>query len=412
MPKLKNRPPKYQQSGQYAVVYHHGKRIYLGFYGSPESQVAYSRFIAESRANPAFYPLKGETSIAVSELAVAFLDNAKATTDPKSYAHYRVIVQDFLLKLYGNDTSVNDFKPSCLKLVRAEMIQSRRFCRQIVNRYARRIVSIFAWGVENELVQETTWRALKTVKPLSEGYPGTFDNEERQPVSDDTIRRTLPFMPLTLRAMVQVQYLTGCRPSEILNMRVGEIDRTRDNGLWYYTPKSHKTKKYIGKKEIPLGKPEQELIAPYLKGKTPESSVFSPRTAQGERNAERKAKRKTKISPSQVARNKARATKPSRYGEFYLACSYRQAVEYAIEKANRQLSDDEKIPHWYPYLLRHSASTATELAHSDEDAQALLGHRTVNMTKRYSKTQKARREVLAQKRVNPFDGLPEGTCQK
>jgi integrase len=273
----------------------------------------------------------------------------------------------------------------------------------LVNKYANFIIFIFGWGVENELVPETTWRALKAVKSLPQGYPGTFDNEEREPVSDDVIRRTLPFMPPTLRAMVIVQRLTGSRPGEIFNMRVGEIDRTRNNGLWYYVPKHHKTEKYIGKKEIPLGKPEQKLIAPYLEGKKPEAAVFSPRTAQAERNAEKKARGKTKPSPSRIARDKARAAKPSRYSEFYNRDSYRQAIEHAITKGNKVLPEDKQIPHWYPYLLRNSAATATELAHSDEDAQALLGHTTVNMTKRYSKTQKTRREALARKRHNPFD---------
>ena len=403
MPVLKNRPPKYQRSGKYAVVYHHGKRIYLGEYGSPESHTAYSRFVAERQSNPTFYLAKGEASVSVKELTAAFLDYAVANIDPTEYGHLRVIVVDFLLKLYSDDTPVDSFKPSCLKLVRAEFIQSRRFCRKIVNSYTRRLVSIFAWGVEHELVPETIWRALTAVKSLPEGYPGTFDNDERQPVPDDVIRRTLPFMPSTLRAMVQVQYLTGCRPSEIFNMRVGEIDRTRGNGLWYYTPKSHKTKKFIGKKEIPLGKPEQELIAPYLEGKKPESAVFSPRTAQAERNAEKRANRKTKISPSQAARDKIRATKPTRYSEFYTRHSYHQAIEHAITKGNKVLPDDAKIPHWFPYQLRHAAATVTELEHGDTDAQALLGHRTVNMTKRYSKTQKTRREVLARNRRNPFD---------
>jgi len=253
MPKLHNRPPKYCRVNEYAVIYHHGKPHYLGLYGSPESKVAYSRFVAEIQANPSFYLTKGETSIAVSELAAAFLDHVKGNIDSAGYSLYRIIILEFLDKLYGDDIPVDDFKPSCLKLVRAEMIKSRRFCRRIVNRYTHRLVSIFAWGVENDLVQETTWRALKAVKSLPEGYPGTFDNDERQPVSDDVIRRTLPFLPPTLRAMVQVQYLTGCRPSEIFNMRVGEIDRSRGNGLWYYVPKHHKTKKHIGKKEIPLG---------------------------------------------------------------------------------------------------------------------------------------------------------------
>jgi len=110
-----------------------------------------------------------------------------------------------------------------------------------------------------------------------------------------------------------------------------------------------------------------------------------------------------KIVPLQAARDAECAMKPSRYSEAYNECSYRLAIVHAIKKANRQLPDEEQIPHWYPYQLRHSASTATELAHSDEDAQALLGHRTVNMTKRYTHTQLARREALARNRRNPFD---------
>ena len=190
-------------------------------------------------------------------------------------------------------------------------------------------------------------------------------------------------------------------------MRVGDIDRSRGNGLWYYVPGSYKTERHVGKIVFPLGVPEQDLIAPYLIGKTPESAVFSPRTAQAERNAERKANRQTKISPSQAARDKTRAAKPSRYGEFYTPHAYRQAIEYAIAKGNRQLPEDEKIPHWFPYQLRHAAATDTELVHSDEDAQALLGHKHVNMTKRYIKAQLKRRERMARDRQNPFESEGE-----
>jgi len=227
MPKLKNSPPEYQKSGKYAVVYHNGKRCYLGLYSSKESHVAYSRFLAERQANPTFHLEKGETDIAICELTAAFLDHTKVTSDSKDYSHCRVVVLEFMDKLYGDDIPVDNFKPGSLKLVREEMIRSRRFCRRTVNRYTHRIVSIFAWGVENELVKETTWRALKSVKSLPEGNPGTFDNEEREPVPDDVIRRTLPFMPPTLRAMVVVQRLTGCRPGEIFKIRVGDIDRTQ-----------------------------------------------------------------------------------------------------------------------------------------------------------------------------------------
>jgi integrase len=407
MTKSSKKPPKYCRNGKYAIAYIHGKKHYLGLYKSPESMTAYARLIAEIRDKPIIDPPKGEPSFSVKELVAAFLDHAKETLEPTTYDHYRILTMDFLLKLYGADTPVDEFKPKALKLVRAEMIESQRFCRNVINRHTGRIVSIFEWGVSEELVLETTHRALKTVKFLPKGYPGTFDNPERENVPDDIVRRTLPFMPPILRAMIQIQWLTGMRPSEVFNMRVGDIDKTRKPGLWHYTPRHHKTEEHIGKKSIPLGKPEQELLAPYLVGKTSEQSVFNPNTAMAERKAEKQANRKSKRTPSQTARDKARAAKPRQYAEFYNRFSYRQAVEYAIEKANRHLPDGEKIPRWTPYQLRHSAGTVAEEGGGLDKAQALLGHKTPNVTRRYAHAQLAIAEDLARNRCNPFSQSDE-----
>ena len=403
MPKLTKRLPKYCKLNQYAVVYQNGKPVYLGLHGSPESKVAYSRFIAEIQANQVFSLTKEERAITICELTAAFLDHAKLTLDSTGYSFYRVIIFDFLDKLYGDGTVVSDFTPRCLKLVREEMIRSHRFCRNILNRCVNCIVTIFGWGVGEELVPETTWRALKAVKALSEGHPDTFDHKEREPVPDDVIRRTLPFMPPTLRTMVMLQRILGVRPNEIFNMRVGDIDTTRRNGLWYYEPEAYKTSRFIGKIVFPLGKPEQELLAPYLKGKKSEDAVFSPRAAMAERNAEKRASRKTKITPSQEARNAERAVNPKEYREFYNRDSYRRAVENAIVKGNKSLPDDQQIPHWFPYLLRNSAATAIESEVGLDEAQAQLGHKTADMTRRYSKAQLRIREELARNRRNPFD---------
>ena len=146
MPKS-SRPPKYSKMNKYAVVYVHGKPRYLGLYGSPESKIAYARLVAELQANPtvpiAHLRQKEEKYLTVCELAAAFLEYAKAKTDHTDYAHYRVIILDFLDKLYGDHTPVENFKPRDLKLVRTEMAQSRRFCRRIVNRYTCRIRDLY-----------------------------------------------------------------------------------------------------------------------------------------------------------------------------------------------------------------------------------------------------------------------------
>jgi integrase len=237
MPKIKYQPPKYCKvkikKKLYAAVYRNGKTIYLGIYGSPESKIAYARFVAELKADTTPYTPDNKEHITVQALVLSFLDHVKGTITPQSYGHHRSAIRA-LLKLYGNDTLVGNFTPSCLKLFRQELINSKRLCRKMVNDHTRRIVSMFTWGVSEELVKPHTEAALKAVKPLPKGYPGTFDHPEREDVPDDIIIRTLPFMPPTIQAMVKVQRLTGMRPSEIFNMKAGEIDQKTDPELWLY----------------------------------------------------------------------------------------------------------------------------------------------------------------------------------
>jgi len=155
MPKL-NRPPKYCKDGKYAAVYLHGRKYRIGLHGSPESQIAYARLLAESKTNLNFQPHRGKTDTTVKEVAAAFLDYAERTLAKPNYTHYRIVVVDFLLKLYGDGTAADAFKPSCLKLLREEMIQSRRFCRKQINEYTRRIITLFTWAAEMEYANANT----------------------------------------------------------------------------------------------------------------------------------------------------------------------------------------------------------------------------------------------------------------
>jgi hypothetical protein len=223
MPKLNLniRNPKLCKLKKYAVCYHGGKTHYFGLYGTPEAKTAYDRFCAEIQSNPTFYLQRGESGITVAELAAAYLDHAEATMGSGDYKNCRTLVGDFLLKLFGDDTLADQFTPKCLKLVRADMIQSRRFCRRTINDYTSRIVSMFAWGVEHDHVLETTHRALKLVKSLPKKTPGVIDHPKREYVPVDVVDRTLPFMSPTLRAMVLLQRRLAMHPNEIFRMRVG-----------------------------------------------------------------------------------------------------------------------------------------------------------------------------------------------
>ena len=113
MPKLKTRPPKYQKAGKYAVIYIHGKRIYLGSYGSPESRKEYARIIAESQSNPAFLLPKCEKGGTFDEVAAAYLGNAKERFSYTEYQNYKTALT-FALDIYGHQ-AVEEFSPLKLR---------------------------------------------------------------------------------------------------------------------------------------------------------------------------------------------------------------------------------------------------------------------------------------------------------
>ncbi|MDR0327679.1 MAG: site-specific integrase [Planctomycetaceae bacterium] len=401
MPKLKNRLPKVCRDRNQAFSWHNGKRIYHGVWGSPEAEKSYKRFIAALLESPNL-PLQGVEGgeVFIAELADGYLDHIeKSRIDEKEYLHFKSSIA-YLIEVYG-ELTVNEFSPKKLTAVRSQMVKAGTLCRLMINKYIGRIRRIFEWGVREEFVQSNVSNALKAVKDLRKGEEGAYDNPPRKPVPDSVVEATLPFLPPVVAAMVQVQRLIGARPSEVFIMRVGDIDQNRGNGLWYYSPK-HKTERHIGEKPLPLGKPEQRLITPYLEGKKPEAAIFSPRQAVKERAEQARARRKTKVPPSQQKRAEHQIKNPPdrQIGEFYNSDSYRRAVKYAIEKGNRH---GVKIPHWSPYQLRKSAATAIELEHGLDEAQAQLGHTTADMTKRYSAAQLKQREKLAHSRVNPFE---------
>jgi len=400
----KTRPPKYciDKSKKKAYVRIDGKKSYLpGRNNSPESREAYARFEIEwwenyrrpvaERIFPAPVDSGTKTDTTVKEVALAFLQYAESTKSPDNFRKYRQATIDFLVKHYG-EFPADEFTTNCLHLLRTAMIQSRRLCRDGINDYTRRIVTLFNWGVSVGLVNPMTAWALSTIKPLEPGYPGTFDYPKREYVVDPVIIATLQFLPPTLQAMVKLQRLTGMRPSEVFLMRVGDIDTQSVPGIWLYRLATHKTQKKTGKKRImPLNATEQALIAPYLIGRKPADSVFSPKTALKEYYPNRKVN--------------------SRVGDFYDRYSYRVAVLRAIEKRNRQLPVEQQIPKWTPYELRHSAASAISVELSGEAAMTQLGHTSSTTTAIYlhREIEKLTKLAVAREKHNPFEGGVEFT---
>ena len=179
-------------------------------------------------------------------------------------------------------------------------------------------------------------------------------------------------------------------------MKLCEIDTryTTPEGvtIWMYTPGTNKNswreKKQAGEyvRIIPLGKPEQDIIVSRLVGKADNDHIFSPKDTMREKYALDAAKRKTRVQPSQVRRKERNVKKPKRRDrDAYDKRSYNRAIHRAITAANRRLPVGEKIPHWTPYQLRHSAVTEITLQTGSLDiARAVAGQKSLSVAQGYN----------------------------
>jgi integrase len=155
---------------------------------------------------------------------------------------------------------------------------------------------------------------------------------------------------------------------------------------------------------------------------------FSPRRSEAERNAGRRAGRKTPLYRSHVAHQadnkKARRRRP--LGDHYTVGTYRQAIHRGCDKAfphpavaklaggdldaarqaeleawyrehRAELEAWQKSRRWNPHALRHSAATRIREDFGLEAAQAVLGHSELDTTELYAeKSKAAARDVMRQ----------------
>ena len=114
-------------------------------------------------------------------------------------------------------------------------------------------------------------------------------------------------------------------------------------------------------------------MAPYLLREA-DAYAFSPIDSERKRRAEQRARRKSKVQPSQVDRTKAKpkVTPRNRYD----TNSYRRAIHRACDLAG--------IARWSLNSLRHSAGTEIRKRFGLEAAQMSLGHSKANVTQMYA----------------------------
>lgn len=390
----KRRVPSYchHKSSGRAVVRLNGKDHYLGAYGSPESHAEYQRLIDRWLAtNGARAVTKAEQKRLVDPMATVstvllqyrefaesyYIKNAKPT---KELTEMRLALRPVRL-LFG-DTIAADFGPLKLKAVRNHMIEMMDLSRGVINNRVNRIKRFFRWAVAEELVPPSVIQGLQSVPGLKRGRTTARETDPVKPADDQYVDAVLPHVAPQVSAMIQLQRLSGMRPGEVVLFRASEID-TRGE-IWIYEPCEHKNEWRDHDRKIALGPKAQEILKPFLKLKT-DAFIFSPKDAEEHRNGQRRAARKSPMTPSQRKRQRKRKPKRTKRDRYDTA-SYRRAITYGIKLANRQREKEklELIPHWCPLQLRHSRATELNELYGIEAAAVSLGHAHADVTKVYA----------------------------
>jgi len=284
------------------------------------------------------------------------------------------------------DRPAADLGPRLLKAIRQQLVD-RQLARNTVNAMTRRIRRAWTWAASEELVPPGADAALASVKGLRRGRSPARETDPVEPVAETWVDATLPYLPASLQAMVRLQLLTGMRPGEICALRAVDVDRT--GKVWMYRPPMHKTLHHGKARDVPIGPKAQAVLDPYMrKGKALDAPVFTPALAARERrDRRRRLARRIRHRPD---RSVGRRRRPP--GQRWTSRSYWRAVQYAIDRANRDrkmAGNRQLIPAWSPNQLRHTAATRIRRELGLEAARALLGQHSLAVAETYAELDRA-----------------------
>lgn len=344
-----------------AFVIINGRRRKLGVWGSAEAEQRYRELISEITApapRPSTTARERPACPTIAEIMAPFLQEmlSRFRSNKSEQAHYRGAMR--VLKEEFADLPAGEFGPRRLRRVQQAMV-CKGWSRKYINGQVGRVRRLFKWAVADERLGAAVYQALQTVEPLTLGRTDAPEPVPVTAVDDATVDATLAHMSATVRDMVEVQRLCGCRPAELCQMASEHIDRS--GAVWLYSPPKHKTQHYGKRRVVALGPRAQSILTKYL----------------------------------------------FRDGGFfkYDSAGYRQCVRRACDRAfpapdgveGAELKAWRRSHRWKPNQLRHAAATKVRAEFGLEGAQHILGHSRADVTQIYAERNMAQAVAIAER---------------
>ena len=303
--------------------------------------------------------------VSLRELHEAYLAQRRRPVGASDRDNIKLVFA-FIITLFPNATTA-DFDAEKLEalinfLIRQKSRFRKPYSRKYINKLVGFVRSVFRWGATKKLVSYKIVAELALVPALQYGE-ALHENDEREDASPEAIIATIRHLkePQFID-MVILQVLTGMRPSELCNLKAGEIKkcfcRKTGKNVWTFVPYHHKTKWKGKKRSITLGDEEMTILQKYMTDKNADDFLFC--------NLRR-------------YKNKAITT---------------QTYSSTIKKTQEE-HDLEKFT---PYQIRHANGTWVSTILDRDHARAQLGHTTEKTTGIYDHADAAKQEAVIEKR--------------
>lgn len=394
----------HKPSGQFRVRLSR-KDTYLGS-DRTEAQARHKIAVAQWLGRSCQAPPPPPDDLRVLELATRYKAHCVEyyAAAPLNVERIKGFIQP-LLDLCGTMPAMG-FTPQLLKAVRTTMIDGRPadpetgkgtrrgWTRKFTNEAVRAIVRMFRWSASEGLLPIETYQRLATLEGLRKGFTLARESTTRHPITQEELDAVRACLPAPVMAALEIMFLSGARPSEILNLRPCDLDRS--GPVWRVVLTEHKTA-HLGKDRVlHFGPKAQRILKPFLL-RAEDAFLFSPAESYQEALDKRHEARVTPPKQGNTIGSN-RAKKPKTVpGDHYHHAEFRRAVSRAVDRVNRDRKADNlerkaagltEVPMlrpFCPYEGRHACAVRVRDAASLDCAAAVLGHSRISMSEHYAR---------------------------
>jgi integrase len=269
--------------------------------------------------------------IMVADLATRYHAHLIKTKPPESKEDGPV--GSAMRSLAAIDCPAKDFTPARLVDLRQTWVDAGLSVSTISKKHNYILVA-FRWAAQMDLVPAAVWTALSTVQKLKPGRSACKQPRKVHPVERSVIDVVLPFLSAPVAALVEFQWLTGCRSAEALTATMAEIQGD------IYSPAKHKNAFRGKRRVIFLGPKARALIARWATD-DPYKPLFASMTS----------------------------------------CEYGKRIKRACARAG--------VARFSPHMIRHAHGTLVREQYGLDAAQAALGHSSARTTEIYAEVSKS-----------------------